>query len=333
MRVLVTGGLGFIGSHTCIDLLERNFDIAIVDDLSNSSKEILRILKNLSKKNIEFYENNITDKESIKKIFSEFRPNSVIHFAGLKSVSESIKKPDEYFEVNVKGTQNILNAMDFCGCKKIIFSSSAVVYGKPKYNPCDESHPTNPTNPYGKTKLIAENIIHEWTKKTKNSKAIIFRYFNPIGAHSSGMIGESPLGEANNIMPALLDVAIGKKEFLTIFGNDYETRDGTGVRDYIHICDLSKAHAEGFNRIDDLEGFIILNLGTGKNCSILELLNTFQEATGLKIKNKIASRRSGDLGEVWASNEKAKKMLGIDFPRSIKAMCEDALRYKLKKSS
>ena len=168
MRVLVTGGLGFIGSHTCIDLLERNFDIAIVDDLSNSSKEILRILKNLSKKNIEFYENNITDKESIKKIFSEFRPNSVIHFAGLKSVSESIKKPDEYFEVNVKGTQNILNAMDFCGCKKIIFSSSAVVYGKPKYNPCDESHPTNPTNPYGKTKLIAENIIHEWTKKTKN---------------------------------------------------------------------------------------------------------------------------------------------------------------------
>ncbi len=332
MRILVTGGLGYIGSHTCIDLLAKDFELAIIDNLSNSTKNVLNSLKKLSGKQIQFFQNDITDRDKIKSICKDFSPDCIIHFAGLKSVSESISKPDEYYMINVKGTENILDAMSASGCKKIIFSSSAVVYGKPKYNPCDENHPTSPLNPYGKTKLIAENLIKDWINITQNSRGLIFRYFNPIGAHSSGLIGESPLGNANNIMPIILDVATGKKNYLTIFGNDYKTRDGTGIRDYIHVCDLSRAHTKGLQEIDNLEPFTILNLGTGKNFTIFELIKTFEKTTGLKVKTTISSRRPGDLGEVWASNEKAKNLLNLNLSTSLSRMCEDALKFKRKNS-
>lgn len=330
MRVMVTGGIGYLGSHTCVDLLSKGYEVVVIDNLVNSTSDVLKGIKAISGKEIKFYLSDIRNLPQLVEIFQDFKPNMVIHFAGLKSVSESVISPLDYYENNVGGTINVLKAMDMSSCKNIIFSSSATVYGEPIYNPCDEEHPTNPVNPYGQTKLIAEALIRDWVSASNKASALIFRYFNPIGAHFSGLIGESPQGKANNLMPMILDVATGKNDFLSIFGDDYSTRDGTGVRDYIHVSDLSLAHVVGMERLKYLEPYTILNLGTGKNYSIYEVIKVFEDVTSLRVKNLIVPRRKGDLAEVWASNEKAKRLLGIELCRPLNEMCEDALRWRLK---
>lgn len=329
MRVMVTGGLGYIGSHVCVDLLSKGHEVGVIDNLANSTTKVLDGIKSISGKEIKLYLNDIRDMSQVDMVFQDFKPDFVIHFAGLKSVSDSVVQPLDYYETNVSGTVNTLKAMDLIGCTKIIFSSSATVYGEPVYTPCDEEHPTNPVNPYGRTKLLAESLIHDWVLASSKKKAIVFRYFNPVGAHLSGLIGESPKGRANNIMPMILDVATGAKDCLSIFGDDYKTRDGTGVRDYIHVSDLSLAHVLGMERLEQHEPYLVLNLGTGKNHSIFELIRIFEDTTGLRVKTEIASRRQGDLAEVWASNQKARRVLGVELDRTLSDMCEDALRWKL----
>lgn len=328
MRVLVTGGLGYLGSHTCIDLLDSGHDVLVIDSLINSSINRLKNITKISDKEVKFERTDIRHISPLIDVFQDFKPEFVIHFAGLKSVSESLNYPIDYYETNVVGTMNVLKAMNACNCKKIIFSSSATVYGNPEYNPCDEEHPTNPINPYGKTKLVAEDLIGDWVVSEDGAKALIYRYFNPVGAHISGLIGESPIGYPNNLMPIILDVATGINETLSIFGDDYPTRDGTGVRDYIHVSDLSMAHAAGVEKLNSLSPYTVINLGTGRNYSIYEVINIFEKATGLKVNNSVAPRRNGDLAEVWASNEKAKNLLKIKFNRSLSEMCVDALRWK-----
>lgn len=329
MKVLVTGGLGYIGSHACVDLLVKGYNVGVVDNLSNSTTKVLEGIKSITNKEIKFYLSDIRNSEQLDKIFLEFKPDYIIHFAGLKSVSDSVFQPLNYYENNMIGTVNILKAMNLSGCKKIIFSSSATVYGEPIYTPCDEKHPTNPVNPYGSTKLFAESLIHDWVMATSKAKAIVFRYFNPVGAHPSGLIGESPKGLANNLMPMILEVVSGNKDCLSIFGDDYKTRDGTGVRDYVHVSDLSMAHVLGVERLEQFEPYTVLNLGTGENHSILELIRTFENTTGLRVKTKIAPRRAGDIAEMWASNQKAERLLGVELARPLSEMCEDALRWKL----
>ena len=329
MKVLVTGGLGYIGSHACVDLLVKGYNVGVVDNLSNSTTKVLEGIKSITNKEIKFYLSDIRNSEQLDKIFLEFKPDYIIHFAGLKSVSDRVFQPLNYYENNMIGTVNILKAMNLSGCKKIIFSSSATVYGEPIYTPCDEKHPTNTVNPYGSTKLFAESLIHDWVMATSKAKAIVFRYFNPVGAHPSGLIGESPKGLANNLMPMILEVVSGNKDCLSIFGDDYKTRDGTGVRDYVHVSDLSMAHVLGVERLEQFEPYTVLNLGTGENHSILELIRTFENTTGLRVKTKIAPRRAGDIAEMWASNQKAERLLGVELARPLSEMCEDALRWKL----
>lgn len=329
MKILITGGLGYLGSHTCIDLLKKGYKVIIIDNLSNSSEKVLEGIKKISGKKPKFIKCDIRDQSRLIQIFKDSSPQYVIHFAGLKSVTDSLYLPLDYFENNVTGTINLLKAMDASECKNIVFSSSATVYGIPEYCPCDEKHPTNPTNPYGNSKLISEKIISDWVNTSPGLKALIFRYFNPAGAHSSGLIGESPIGRANNLMPVILDVASGKKDNLLIFGDDYNTRDGTGLRDYIHVSDLSLAHVVGLEKLEKFDQYTILNLGTGRNYSIYEVIDIFENTNNVKIKSVIASRREGDLAEVWASNNKAKNLLGIEFNRQLDEICKDAYRWSL----
>ena len=326
MKVLVTGGAGYIGSHTCVELLKAGHEVFVIDNLSNGHEVALGRVRNITNCDLQFMNADIRDTNALDKIFNTFKPEAVIHFAGLKAVGESVANPLKYYEVNVGGSISLLSVMSKAECNNIVFSSSATVYGKPQYLPYDENHPTNPVNPYGRTKLMIENIIRDWTKVDNERKGTILRYFNPVGAHESGQIGEEPIGVPSNLMPYIAQVADGRREHLNIFGNDYETTDGTGARDYIHVVDLSLAHIGALNQ-SKLDKFEILNIGGGKSTTVLELIKSFEETSGVTIKFKYSPRRDGDLAAFWANSSKAFKMMSWKPERNIKIICEDTWRW------
>lgn len=307
MRVLVTGGAGYIGSHTLVELLAAGHEAFVLDNLSNGHEEALARVKQLANKDFGFLADDIRDAEALDKAFSEFKPEAVIHFAGLKSVGESVEQPLTYYENNVAGSVELLKAMDAHECKKIVFSSSATVYGTPQYLPLDEAHPVAPVNPYGQTKLMVENILRDWAQDGRS--AIALRYFNPLGAHASGRIGEDPHGIPNNLMPYIAQVAIGKRDALHIFGDNYETRDGTGERDYIHVTDLAQAHLAALTALDAQSGFDVFNIGTGQGVTVKELLGAYSKAAGKSLASKIGARRAGDVASSVASPKKANQDL------------------------
>ena len=307
MRVLVTGGAGYIGSHTLVELLTEGHEAFVIDNLSNGHEEALSRVKQLANKDFGFVKVDIRDGEALDKAFLEFKPEAVIHFAGLKAVGESVEQPLTYYENNVAGSVELLKAMDKHGCKKIVFSSSATVYGTPQYLPLDEDHPVAPVNPYGQTKLMVENILKDWAHDGRSATAL--RYFNPVGAHVSGRIGEDPHDIPNNLMPYIAQVAIGKLEALQIFGDDYETRDGTGERDYIHVTDLAKAHLAALDAMLGQSGFEVYNIGTGTGATVKELLAAYETACGHKLAFEVTGRRSGDVASSVASPKKANERL------------------------
>jgi UDP-glucose 4-epimerase len=307
MRVLVTGGAGYIGSHTLVELLAAGHEAFVIDNLCNGHEGALARVKQLANKDFGFVKGDIRDGEALDKAFLEFKPEAVIHFAGLKAVGESVEQPLTYYENNVAGSVELLKAMDKHGCKKIVFSSSATVYGTPEYLPLDENHPVSPVNPYGQTKLMVENILKDWARDGRSATAL--RYFNPVGAHVSGRIGEDPHGIPNNLMPYIAQVAIGKLEALQIFGDDYETRDGTGERDYIHVTDLAKAHLAALDAMLGQSGFEVYNIGTGTGATVKELLAAYETACGHKLAFEVTGRRSGDVASSVASPKKANERL------------------------
>ena len=327
MGILVTGGAGFIGSHTVVELLEKNEDIIIVDNFVNSKPDVLDKIRMISKKNFKFYEVDLLDEEKLERVFKENSIDAVIHFAGLKAVGESVEKPVEYYHNNITGTLVLLQLMKKYNCKKIIFSSSATVYGVPKEVPIKEDFPLSTTNPYGSTKLMIEQVLKDVCISDKEFCAILLRYFNPIGAHKSGLIGEEPNGIPNNLMPYINKVAKGELDHLNVFGNDYNTVDGTGVRDYIHVVDLAKGHVKALEKARKMTGVEAYNLGTGKGYSVLEIVYAFENATGKKVKYEIRARRPGDIGECYADPSKARKELGWKAEYGIDEMCKDAWNF------
>ncbi len=328
MSVLVTGGAGYIGSHTVVELLNRGEEIIIVDNFSNSKPEILDKIKKITGKDFKFYEVDLLDKEKLEKVFEE-NPNidSVIHFAGLKAVGESVAKPIEYYHNNITGTLVLLDIMRNHNCKKIVFSSSATVYGNPKTVPIKEDFPLSTTNPYGSTKLMIEQILNDVYISDNEWSVILLRYFNPIGAHESGLIGESPNGIPNNLMPYINQVACGKLDYLRVFGNDYDTIDGTGVRDYIHVVDLAQGHLKALDKARKFTGVEAYNLGTGTGYSVLQIVKAFEDATGVEVKYKIVDRRPGDIATCYADPSKAKNDLGWEAKKGIEEMCKDSWRF------
>ena len=326
MRVLVTGGAGYIGSHTCVELLEAGHEVFVVDNLCNGHEAALERVRDITNCELQFINADIRDSITLDEVFRNFKPASVIHFAGLKAVGESVVDPVRYYDINVGGSISLLTAMTKAECRNIIFSSSATVYGKPQYLPYDEEHPTNPVNPYGRTKLIIENIISDWTKVDTKRKGTILRYFNPVGAHESGLIGEEPIGTPNNLMPFIAQVANGRREYLNIFGNDYETADGTGARDYIHVVDLACAHMSALTQ-NKINKFEVLNIGGGKGTTVFELLKIFEDTSGVKVKFKYLPRRDGDLAAFWADCSKVFEKTNWKPERNIKKICEDTWRW------
>jgi len=326
MRVLVTGGAGYIGSHTCVELLEAGHEVFVVDNLCNGHEAALERVRGITNRELQFTNADIRDANALNNIFNTFKPEAVIHFAGVKAVGESTADPIKYYDVNVGGSISLLAAMSNSGCNNIVFSSSATVYGKPQYLPYDEEHPTNPVNPYGRTKLIIENIISDWTKVDLKRKGAILRYFNPVGAHESGQIGEEPIGIPNNLMPYIAQVADGRRECLNIFGSDYDTIDGTGARDYIHVVDLALAHTNALNK-NKLDRFEVLNIGAGKSTTVFELVSKFEEISGVPIEFKYLPRREGDLAAFWADSSKAFETMSWKTERNIKNICEDTWRW------
>ena len=327
MSILVTGGAGFIGSHTVVELLEKGEDIVIVDNFVNSKPEVLEKIKKITEKDFKFYEVDLLDKENLEKVFIENKIEAVIHFAGLKAVGESVEKPIEYYHNNITGTLILLELMKKYNCKKIIFSSSATVYGTPKTVPIKEDFPLSTTNPYGSTKLMIEQILKDVCIADKEFCAILLRYFNPIGAHKSGLLGESPNGIPNNLMPYINQVALGKLDHLNVFGNDYPTVDGTGVRDYIHVVDLAKGHVKALKKAREITGAEAYNLGTGKGYSVLEIVKAFEDANNIKIKYEITARRAGDIAECYADPSKAKQELDWEATKNLGEMCKDSWNF------
>ena len=328
MSVLVTGGAGYIGSHTVVELLNRGEEIVIVDNFSNSKPEMLDKIKQITNKDFKFYEVDLLDRENLDKVFAENPEiDSVIHFAGLKAVGESVAKPIEYYHNNITGTLVLLDVMKKYNCKKIVFSSSATVYGNPKTVPIKEDFPLSTTNPYGSTKLMIEQILNDVYISDNTWSVILLRYFNPIGAHESGIIGENPNGIPNNLMPYINQVACGKLEFLRVFGNDYDTVDGTGVRDYIHVVDLARGHLKALDKARKFEGVEAYNLGTGTGYSVLQIVKAFEESTGVEVKYKIVERRPGDIAICYADPSKAKTDLGWVDEKGIEEMCRDSWRF------
>jgi len=324
MKVLVTGGAGYIGSHTCVELLEAGHEVFVIDNLSNGHEAALERVRGITNCELQFMNADIRDANALNKVFKIFKPDSVIHFAGLKAVGESVTDPLMYYDVNVGGSISLLAAMTRAECNNIVFSSSATVYGEPQYLPYDELHPTNPVNPYGKTKLMIEEILRDWVEINSQKKATILRYFNPVGAHKSGQIGEDPNGTPNNLMPYIAQVAVGRRKCLNIYGNDYDTLDGTGARDYVHIFDLVAAHISALSKQEDFNKFEIINIGSGKTTTVLELLKSFENVSGILIDLKYLSRRSGDLAEFWADSSKASMLLSWNAKFSIDDICQDA---------
>lgn len=328
MSILVTGGAGYIGSHTCIELLNEGYEVVVVDNLSNSSEESLRRVKKITGKEVKFYEADILDADALDKIFTAEKIDAVIHFAGLKAVGESVSKPLEYYHNNVSGTVVLCDVMRKHNVKDIIFSSSATVYGDPATVPITEDFPLSVTNPYGRTKLMLEEIFRDLYVSDNYWNIILLRYFNPIGAHKSGTIGENPKGIPNNLVPYITQVAIGKLDYLSVFGDDYDTPDGTGVRDYIHVVDLALGHVQAVKKLKDKEGVSEYNLGTGIGYSVLDILKGFEKVTGKEIKYKIQPRRAGDIATCYADASKAKEELGWEATRGLEEMCEDSWRWQ-----
>ena len=330
MKILVTGGAGFIGSHTCVELLNAGYEIVIVDNLYNSSEKSLDRVRELTGKDFAFYPYDIRDKENMRKIFKEHKIDACIHFAGLKAVGESCRKPLEYYDNNIGGTLALCEVMKEFNCKKIVFSSSATVYGTENISPLKEDMKTGgTTNPYGTTKYMIEIILNDFHKADSDWAVTLLRYFNPIGAHKSGRIGENPNGIPNNLMPYITQVAIGKLPYLNVFGDDYDTPDGTGVRDYIHVVDLALGHVKAVEKIlKDEPNVNIYNLGTGNGYSVLDIVKAFEKASGQKIEYKIAPRRPGDLDVCYSDASKAFKELGWKAERDLLEMCEDSWRWQ-----
>lgn len=329
-NILVTGGAGFIGSHTVVELLNAGYGVVVLDNLVNSSSESLERVKKITGKSIKFYKDDLLDKEALQNIFEKEDISSVIHFAGLKAVGESCRIPLEYFNNNITGTINLLMAMEKYNVKSLVFSSSATVYGKPESVPISEDFPLSVSNPYGRTKLIIEDMLRDIYKADTSWNIALLRYFNPIGAHESGEIGENPNGIPNNLLPYVSKVAIGELEAVNVFGNDYDTPDGTGVRDYIHVVDLAEGHIKALEKLTSNPGLVTYNLGTGTGYSVLEIIHNFEKACGKKIPYKITERRPGDIDMCYANPEKAKKELGWEAKRDIDKMCEDAWRWQSK---
>lgn len=328
-RILITGGAGYIGSHIAVELLEKNFDVIVYDNLSNSSKESLRRVEKITGKKLKFYEKDVLDKEDVKKVLNDEKIDVVIHCAALKAVGESVKKPLLYYTNNLTGTLCLLEAMKETNVKNIVFSSSATVYGNPKSLPITEDFPKGEcTNPYGWSKSMMEQIMTDLYVADKSWKVILLRYFNPIGAHKSALIGEDPKGIPNNLIPYITRVAVGKYDYVHVFGDDYDTKDGTGVRDYIHVVDLAKGHVKAIENIDKLKGVEIFNLATGTGYSVLEMIKAFEKASGRKINYKIEKRREGDIAACFASAKKAEKVLGWVCENSLEDMCEDSWRWQ-----
>ena len=327
--VLVTGGAGFIGSHTSVELLNAGYDIIILDNFVNSKPESLKRIKELTGKDFKFYQADIRDEEAMTKVFAENKIDAVIHFAGLKSVPQSIKEPLNYYDNNIAGTVCLCRVMDKAGCKKLVFSSSATVYGSKNPSPLKEDMPTGgTTNPYGTTKYFIEQILQDLCISDSEWGVSILRYFNPIGAHKSGRIGEDPNGIPGNLMPYITQVAIGKLECLNVCGNDYPTPDGTGVRDYIHVVDLAIGHIKALDRLLKVKGCEVYNLGTGKGYSVLDVVKAFEKASGIKINYRIAPRRAGDVACCYADATKAKEVLGWQAQYDIDDMCADSWRWQ-----
>lgn len=328
-KILVTGGMGYIGSHTVVQLYEAGYEPIIVDNLCNSKPEVLNRIEKITGKRPQFFEIDVRDEEKLDKVFADNEIFAVIHFAGLKSVGESVQKPQLYFDNNIGSTEVLLRVMEKHGCKNIVFSSSATVYGNPERVPIYEIDKVGPTtNPYGETKLRIEFLLKDLAKKDPSWNIVLLRYFNPIGAHKSGLIGEDPQGIPNNLMPYITQVAVGKLAQLRVFGNDYDTLDGTGVRDYIHVDDLAHGHILSLKKIEEKPGLLIYNLGTGKGTSVLELVHAFEEANNIKIPYQIVERRPGDIAECYANADKAFKEMGFKCTRSIVDACRDSWNWQ-----
>lgn len=333
MKILVTGGTGYIGSHTVVELIKSGFEVAIVDNLSNSKEEVIDYIEEITGVRVPFYKKDICDESDLRSIFKKENPEAVIHFAGLKAVGESVRIPIRYYQNNLGSTITLLTIMKEFNCKKLVFSSSATVYGTPEKLPLTEDcRVGGTTNPYGTTKLVIEKILSDVILADSEWSIIALRYFNPIGAHESGLIGENPNGIPNNLMPYIIKVATGEYPELNVFGDDYDTPDGTGVRDYIHVVDLAKGHIKAIERTINHEGLEFFNLGTGKGYSVLDLVKTFEKVNKVKVKYSIAPRREGDVASCYADASKAKELLNWEATKNIEDMCKDSYNYILKQN-
>jgi UDP-glucose 4-epimerase len=328
VNILLTGGVGYIGSHTAMSLIEAGHDVVLFDNLSNSDASVLGRLEKITRKKISFIEGDIRDFELLSKTLKEHKIEAVMHFAGLKAVGESVQDPLRYYDNNVVGSLSLIRSMQQNKIKKIVFSSSATVYGEPQYLPYDEDHPTKPINPYGHSKLFIEEILGDVASSDPEWSVAVLRYFNPVGAHESGLIGESPKGTPNNLMPFIVKVASGELKKLKVFGGDYETRDGTGERDYIHVSDLAGGHLAALNFLKEHKGWHAINLGSGQSTTVLELIYAFEKINQKKIIHEIVARREGDLPAYFAKADYAKKILNWKTKRSIEEMCESAWKFK-----
>lgn len=328
MRIIVTGGAGYIGSQTTLEILSEEHEVCVLDNLCNSSLTAIERIKELTNRNFDFEEVDVCNVEPLKNIFRKFKPEAVIHFAGLKAVGESAEVPLKYYQNNVSGTLAVLDAMEAVECTKIVFSSSATVYGEPKYLPYDEKHPCSPSNAYGRTKYFVEEILKDWAIANSANSAVLLRYFNPVGAHFSGRIGEDPNGIPNNLMPYISQVAVGRRDKLKVFGDDYDTHDGTGVRDYIHVSDLAKAHVAAVEYAANHTGATPINIGTGKGVSVLEMVKAFEKASGRAVPYEITGRRKGDLDAYYADATLAKKLLNWEAECSLEDMCQSLWKWQ-----
>jgi UDP-glucose 4-epimerase len=332
MSILITGGAGYIASHTLVELFDEGHEFIVYDNLANSSQESLNRVEKIINKSIIFEEGDIRDKERLQEVFQKYKIDSVIHFAGLKAVGESVEKPLEYYDNNVNGTLRLLEVMQEFSCKKIVFSSSATVYGDPHTTPIEEDFPVGAiTNPYGRTKYFIEEILKDLYISDNSMKIAILRYFNPVGAHESGTIGEDPNGIPNNLMPFISQTAVGKRECLNVFGGDYDTHDGTGVRDYIHVVDLARGHVKAIDYLNaqsEDTAPLIVNLGTGTGYSVLDMVKAFEKASGAKVPYKIVDRRAGDIAKCFADPSYAEKMLGWKAKKTVEEMCQDSWRWQ-----
>jgi UDP-glucose 4-epimerase len=326
--ILVTGGAGYIGSHTCISLIEAGYEIVIFDNFCNSSKESIQRVEKIVGKLIPLVEGDIRHAADLQKVFDSYEIDSVIHFAGLKAVGESVEQPLKYYDNNVNGTVVLCEVMKKNNCKSIVFSSSATVYGDPHTTPIKENFPLSATNPYGRSKLMVEEILRDLYISNNNWKVVLLRYFNPVGAHKSGTIGEDPNGIPNNLMPFIAQTAVGKRACLSVFGDDYDTHDGTGVRDYIHVVDLAEGHVKALDKIENFTEVMTINLGTGTGYSVKDMVKAFEKVSGKEVPFCIAPRRAGDIAKCYADPSYAKKILGWEAKQNIEEMCEDSWRWQ-----